>query len=610
MTQIVEVPGYGQVEFPDGMSDADIGLAIRKNLLRQDAPKRESTPQERFVASPMGRFAAGVATPVAGLAQMAVEPFMGGDSNPVTSRLRQLQEMQKAGGHEGWDIAGGVGQVIGPMGVAGKIPQAASLVGRIAQGAGIGAGTAMTQPVMEGDVFGAKPGQAVSGGVLGAAIPPLTAAAGKVWQTGKNVVQSFNPELVERKIIDAAAGPKRAEIIQALQNPQIVPGTQVGAGEAAAPAGRAEFSALQRNLEPLLPSAYRDMRQASDAARVGAVQSVGKDKAALDTAEAARDAAAKANYAAAGQGKVKSDASLETLLSRPSMEKVEARAASLAEERGQPFVFGKTTPATTQPGLLVGQSGQPLTQTTTPAKFAEYPVNSLHYMKMAMDDLIKNPERFGIGNSERGAILKTRNELTHWIAKKSPEYDFARAEHARLSTPINQMQVGQALENKLTSPVDGANLRAHGFSEALRNPTALLNKSTHWKGNEQLSDVLNPQQVGKMTSVADDLSRRAQYEDLGQKGSAAALDIMGAAVPKAPPTYILQPEITLTRAIINRMQGKLSEKAMQGLAVRMQDPQEILKIMNSLPPQQRAQVMQDFMQQMGRAGAVSGGAAQ
>jgi hypothetical protein len=58
------------------------------------------------------------------------------------------------------------------------------------------------------------------------------------------------------------------------------------------------------------------------------------------------------------------------------------------------------------------------------------------------------------------------------------------------------------------------------------------------------------------------------------------------------------------------MQGKLSEKAMQGLAVRMQDPQEILKIMNSLPPQQRAQVMQDFMQQMGRAGAVSGGAAQ
>jgi hypothetical protein len=59
--------------------------------------KKPATAQERFVASPMGRFAAGVATPVAGLAQMAVEPFMGGDSNPVTSRLRQLQEMQKAG---------------------------------------------------------------------------------------------------------------------------------------------------------------------------------------------------------------------------------------------------------------------------------------------------------------------------------------------------------------------------------------------------------------------------------------------------------------------------------------------------------------------------------
>jgi hypothetical protein len=540
--------------------------------------KKPATAQERFVASPMGRFAAGVATPVAGLAQMAVEPFMGGDSNPVTSRLRQLQEMQKAGGHEGWDIAGGLGQVIGPMGVAGKIPQAASLVGKIAQGAGIGAGTAMTQPVMEGDVFGAKPGQAVSGGVLGAAIPALTAGAGKVWETGKNVVQSFNPELVQKKVIDAAAGPKRAEIIQALQNPQIVPGTQVGAGEAAAPAGRAEFSALQRNLEPLLPSAYRDMRQASDAARRSAVQSVGQDEAALKAAEAARSANAKTNYQAAYQQTVKADPKLALLSKNPYFQDALPDAFKLAESKGI-------------------DPKQNMTE-------------FLHLVKLSLDKTVGKTGDAALSETERRTVQMVRERLIDWIKTKNPAYEQARNQFAADSIPINQMKVGQALEDKLVSPVDGANQRAHGFSEALRNPTALLKKSTHFKGNEQLSDVLNPQQVRTMTNVADDLARRAQYEDLGQKGSAAALDIMGAAVPKAPPTYILQPEITLTRAIINRMQGKLSEKAMQGLAVRMQDPQEILKIMNSLPPQQRAQVMQDFMQQMGRAGAVAGGAAQ
>ena len=36
-------------------------------------------------------------------------------------------------------------------------------------------------------------------------------------------------------------------------------------------------------------------------------------------------------------------------------------------------------------------------QTVIPGEVAQYPGSSLHAMKMAFDDLIKNPERFGIG---------------------------------------------------------------------------------------------------------------------------------------------------------------------------------------------------------------------
>ena len=42
MSVIVEVPGHGEVEFPDGMSDAEMETAIRKNFM---LPARETKPQ-------------------------------------------------------------------------------------------------------------------------------------------------------------------------------------------------------------------------------------------------------------------------------------------------------------------------------------------------------------------------------------------------------------------------------------------------------------------------------------------------------------------------------------------------------------------------------------
>lgn len=49
MAQVIEVPGLGQVEFPDGMSDAAISAAIKHNLARSDVDMSGSvmSPQSR-----------------------------------------------------------------------------------------------------------------------------------------------------------------------------------------------------------------------------------------------------------------------------------------------------------------------------------------------------------------------------------------------------------------------------------------------------------------------------------------------------------------------------------------------------------------------------------
>ena len=46
MGQLVEVPGHGQVEFPDGMNDSDIATAIKNNMMRTPVGAPTPAPQK------------------------------------------------------------------------------------------------------------------------------------------------------------------------------------------------------------------------------------------------------------------------------------------------------------------------------------------------------------------------------------------------------------------------------------------------------------------------------------------------------------------------------------------------------------------------------------
>jgi hypothetical protein len=60
MPQIIEVPGHGQVEFPDGMDDDQIAAAIKKSML---VPKKPTVMQDIMTgitkSSPVGVIGAG-----------------------------------------------------------------------------------------------------------------------------------------------------------------------------------------------------------------------------------------------------------------------------------------------------------------------------------------------------------------------------------------------------------------------------------------------------------------------------------------------------------------------------------------------------------------------
>src|SRR3990167_9033771 len=93
--------------------------------------------------------------------------------------------------------------------------------------------------------------------------------------------------------LDEALGSRRAAVVKELKAPQvIVPGSQPTAPEAAVRAGRPEFAGLQKlGAQKIDPSGYRDIEKAQEAARLPQIISFGKDPAAIEAAEAARNAA-------------------------------------------------------------------------------------------------------------------------------------------------------------------------------------------------------------------------------------------------------------------------------------------------------------------------------
>ena len=255
---------------------------------------------------PLVRFAEGAASPVIGAVQLGANAVGAGApvNEFIASSDRRAEEARAQLGNEGIDFWKLGGTVVSPAVLAAmKVPMAASVGGRAAQGAAIGAGFGAASPVAdESDYWMKKLGQVGTGAVIGGVIPPVIDAARKGAEVARNIVDPLLPGGAERgasRIMGTAAGPKRAAIEAELaRNQELVPGSLPTAPEAAARAGSPEFAALQRIAADHRPSAYSDIAQAQVAARKAAIEKFGKDKVALEAATKLRADNATEGYGA------------------------------------------------------------------------------------------------------------------------------------------------------------------------------------------------------------------------------------------------------------------------------------------------------------------------
>lgn len=329
MAQLIEVPGMGVVEFPDGMSDDQIASAIKANM-------PQAAPKSNAVLQGVGNTAAGLLRGAGSIGATLLAPIdMAGDALSgkglsLESNRQRRADMDAAlqtmgaqpdswlykGGKIGGEIlgtagAGGVlGNVAARLGASTPVVQAITSSGFSAGGrtglAGMAtraAGGALTGGVTAAAV---NPEDAATGAALGAALPIAVHGAGKVaGAMGRGVRNMRAPVETKaaQKIADLA-GMKPEELADAItqQGPGLIPGYKPTVPQVMQDP---TISQLQRTLKTAGTNAIGEAERAQQAQLRAALERVAPiDLSVQDAAQRAGSAIedyAKSAYKSAGK---------------------------------------------------------------------------------------------------------------------------------------------------------------------------------------------------------------------------------------------------------------------------------------------------------------------
>lgn len=501
------------IEGPEGATAEQLGAHIRKAELGQ-------MPQH---GEEVGKIKKGTSNPVLaaqrnafvnGFKAMVAAPLVGGAQR---LGLQGAQNTADAFHEDVADIAsrpgGATGLMVGGVGVAAPLAliPAANTVGG---GAILGAIQGALQPTQQGQSAVAN---TLGGGVVGAALPAMINTAKGVKAAAIDPFTEVGRNRIAGGVLNRMAGSDVQNVVPRLASAQ---GNTPGFVPSVAQAARNDgLSAFERTMRGINPQAFQQLDQTQRGALVSSLMGIAKTPEERAAAVALRESAVNPLYSQAKQATVTGDATIDGLLQRPSMQSATGRAVNLANERGAQFSMPQSKPASQLPTGVLDANGNQIT-TTVPAQPATYSGQTLHDLKLGLDDAIGSPAT-GMQGAERSAAIGTRNEFNQWLENQIPAYGLAKQTFADLSKPINQMDVGQELYKRFVPALaDQGNLpfktNAQSYAQALRNGDALAKNVTGFKG-ATLEGVMTPEQMATLRGVAQDAEMKAAAE-AGGKG--------------------------------------------------------------------------------------------
>lgn len=350
---------------------------------------------------------------------------------------------------------------------------------------------------MTGGAIGAGLGKAVAKGAeYGLNVADKLTAPFR--QEGRNQIMA---RLLKRSVEmpESMGGADNAEVIASrlLSGGPLVAGSQPTAAEVGQSGG---LSAIQRWAEQASPQPYSVRKAENSLARENAINKIAGDEATMARAKDVRRLIAKPMYEQATSQTAPIDKELVGLLNRPSMKDALGYAERMSAEEGQPIsqamkeeiLSGKAD------GFISGKA--------------------LDIIKKGLDAMRSDPKN-PMSKIEGNALKNTIDSFEAWRETNLPDYARAQSSYAELSKPINMMQVGQSLRNKLIPALaDNTALdrkKASAFADALRAGDFTAKKATGLK-NATMKNTIGPENMAMLEAIRQDLARQASADELAK----------------------------------------------------------------------------------------------
>ena len=463
-------------EVPEGTTPEQAQTMMQAHF-EQPKPAMQPTPGMNPTADMTGldKFRSGMGKAFVDVGRGAGQLFGMGEKSDIDEARRLDAPLMDTGAGVAGNIAGNVA-AYAPLAL---VPGANTIAG----GAALGALTGAAQPIGEGD---SRLANAAIGTMAGAVVPAAI-KAGKTIKAA--VIDPFTDKGAQRiagGLLNRTAGNSQAASQRMAAAKGATPGFNPTAAQSSDDAG---IAALERATKAANPGAFDDVERAQRQALADAVRGVAGDSVKREAAVAARESAVKPLYDATKQYAVQADDEINALLNRPSMQSAKEIAKKLAAERGS--------------GLDDGINGQ-----------------ALHDIKMGLDDAIGN-NATGMQGAQRNAALATKQDYLNWLESKIPEYGQARVTYADMSKPINQMDIGQAMTERLIPSLyrdmpSPSQLNAQAFARVLKDQGDDIARSATGMKGAKLESVMSPEQLKALRGVASDLQMSKSAELAGR----------------------------------------------------------------------------------------------
>lgn len=494
-------------------------------------------PKGAASESGLVNFAAGIGKGMTDIGQGLGQMVGLSDRKDVAEKRRLDADLMATGAGQAGSIAGQVATALPTMFIPG--------VNTVLGGGAVGAGLGLVQPSESTKETGQN---MALGGIGGSAGVLLGRALPKVADAFVAPFTKSGSERVAGQVINKFSEGQAPAVMSAAKTPaSLVPGSRPTLAEVAQNPGISTLQQAVRGVSPNVNNALGQRATENLMARTQALRDIAGTPQDLAMRTSAREVATKMFYDAADSAKVPvtlRDRAISNIMERPSVRAAWVDAERMAQETGVKTVTAK--------GELTG--------------------NALHFLKKGLDKQIAG---LPAGDPERAAVLNTKNALQGWMEKNIPDYGVARRGFADLSKPINEMEVGKYLLNKLEPALmEGSKTptreTAATFANAVKDAPRTIKNATGMSF-QNLEDVMSPQSARTVQGVLKDLQRKATSEDLAKTvGSNTAQNLASQQLVRNLLGPIGLPQ-SWAESVISQSLARPVQFAMKGAEGRIQD---------------------------------------